>query len=383
MEIKSKLPATGTSIFSVMSGLAMEHNAINLSQGFPDFPVDPDLIELVDKAMKDGHNQYPPMPGIPALREIVIHQANARHGCNLNAGTDIAITSGATQAIFTAITATIKAGDEVIIFTPAYDCYQPAVELNGGKTVKVPLLAPDFEPDWQKLKDAISEKTRMIIVNTPHNPTGTLFTVENWKRLAAMIQNTDILVLSDEVYEHIVFDDHDHSSVLAIEELCNRCFVVGSFGKTFHVTGWKMGYCLASPGLMEEFKKCHQYIVFTSHSPSQYALAEYMQNTTKIDRLGAFYQQKRDIFLRCISASKFEFTPASGTYFQLLNYSAISRQHDVDFARRLTIDFGIAAIPVSVFNENGRDEHYLRFCFAKGDDTLRQAGEILTQIGNS
>ncbi len=376
----SKLDNTGNSIFSVMSALAGKHQALNLSQGFPDFPVDPELIELVNKAMKDDHNQYPPMPGVQGLRDIIVHQANARYGCALNADSDITITAGATQAIFTAIVATVHPADEVIIFTPAYDCYRPAIELCGAKTITVPLVAPDFSPDWQKLQDAISPKTRMIIVNTPHNPSGTLFTRDHWNQLAEMIRETDILILSDEVYEHIVFDGNRHCSVLAVEDLRDRCFVVASFGKTFHVTGWKMGYCLASPNLMQEFKKCHQYIVFTSHSPTQHALAEYMENTERMDQLGAFYQHKRDVFLKSITGSKFTFSPAGGTYFQLLNYREISDEHDVDFAQRLTKENGISSIPISVFNEDGRNEYYLRFCFAKNDETLTKAGDILKQI---
>lgn len=379
----SKLPHVGTSIFSVMSALANEHGALNLSQGFPNFPCDPELVDLVTKYMKAGKNQYPPMPGIPELREVIAEQTNRRHGTAINPATEVTVTSGATQAIYTAITATVSAGDEVIILTPAYDCYGPSIELNGGKVVEVPLATPGFTVDLEKLKAAITPRTRMIMVNTPHNPSGSLVSREEWKQIADMIRDTDILILSDEVYEHIVFDGEKHCSVLAIEELRYRAFVVASFGKTFHVTGWKMGYCIASEKLMAEFRKCHQFIVFTTHTPSQYALAEYMQNEEKINNLGPFYQQKRDRFLESLGDTRFKFTPAKGTYFQLLNFRDISEKSDVDFARELTIDHKIAAVPISVFYEDKRNEYYLRFCFAKDDETLRDAGKLLNEIGNA
>lgn len=379
----SKLPHVETSIFSVMSALANEHGALNLSQGFPNFPCDPELVDLVTKYMKAGKNQYPPMPGIPELREVIAAQTNERHRTAINPDTEVTVTSGATQAIYTAITATVSTGDEVIILTPAYDCYGPSIELNGAKVVEVPLATPGFKVDLEKLKAAITPNTRMIMVNTPHNPSGSLVSREEWLQIAEMIRDTDILILSDEVYEHIVFDGEKHCSVLAIEELRNRAFVVASFGKTFHVTGWKMGYCIASEKLMAEFRKCHQFIVFTTHTPSQYALAEYMQNEEKINDLGPFYQQKRDRFLESLGDTRFKFTPAKGTYFQLLNFRDISQKSDVDFARELTIDHKIAAVPISVFYEDRRNEHYLRFCFAKDDETLRDAGKLLNQIGNS
>lgn len=381
--MNSKLPHVETSIFSVMSALANEHGALNLSQGFPNFSCDPDLVDLVTKYMKAGKNQYPPMPGIPELREIIAAQTNRRHGAAINPDTEVTVTSGATQAIYTAITATVSAGDEVIILTPAYDCYGPSIELNGAKVVEVPLSTPGFKVDMEKLKAAITPRTRMIMVNTPHNPSGSLVTREEWLQIAEMIRETNIIILSDEVYEHIVFDGEKHCSVLAIEELRNRAFVVASFGKTFHVTGWKMGYCIASKKLMTEFRKCHQFIVFTTHTPSQYALAEYMQNEDKINDLGPFYQQKRDLFLESLGDTAFEFSPAEGTYFQLLNYQNISDELDVDFARRLTIEHKIAAVPISVFYEDRRNEHYLRFCFAKDDDTLRNAGKLLNEISNA
>lgn len=379
----SKLPHVQTSIFSVMSALANEHNAVNLSQGFPNFPCDPELVNLVTKYMKEGKNQYPPMPGIPELREVIAQQTNSRHGSSINPTTEVTVTSGATQAIYTAITATVRAGDEVIILTPAYDCYGPSIELNGAKVVEVPLATPGFKVDMEKLQAAITPRTRMIMVNTPHNPSGSLVTREEWLQIAEMIRDTDILILSDEVYEHIVFDDEKHCSVLAVEELRDRAFVTASFGKTFHVTGWKMGYCIASDKLMAEFRKCHQFIVFTTHTPSQYALAEYMQNEKKIDGLGPLYQSKRDLFLESLGDTAFEFTPAKGTYFQLLNFRNISDELDVDFARKLTIEHKIAAVPISVFYEDRRNEHYLRFCFAKDDDTLRDAGKLLNQISNA
>lgn len=383
MKISSKLPEVGNSIFSVMSALAIEQGALNLSQGFPDFDCDPELVDLVSKHMHLGRNQYPPMPGIPELREIIAGNYNKRQRSNINPDTEITITSGATQAIYTAITAMVRAGDEVIIFTPAYDCYSPAVELNAGKTIAVPLTSPDFKIDFQRLKEVISARTRMIIVNTPHNPTGTLVEREDWLQLAEIIRGTDIAILSDEVYEHIVFDESGHCSVLSIDELKDRAFVVASFGKTFHVTGWKTGYCIAAEKLMTEFRKCHQYLVFTSHSPTQYALAEYMKNEEKIVGLSAFYQRKRDLFLSSMGETAFEYTPAKGTYFQLLNYRRISYENDVDFAQHLTCTFKLASIPISVFYEDQRNEYFLRFCFAKNDATLQQAGRILNEIGNS
>lgn len=380
--IQSKLPQVGTSIFSVMSALANEHQALNLSQGFPNFPCDPELIDLVTKYMKEGRNQYPPMPGIPELRNIIAAQANARSGSSVNPETEVTVTSGATQAIYTAITATISQGDEVIVFAPAYDCYGPAIELSGGKVVEVPLVTPGFEIDFNALQKAITPRTRMIMVNTPHNPSGSIVSREDWEQLSELISGTGIIILSDEVYEHIVFDGYRHCSVLEIEALRNRAFVVASFGKTFHVTGWKMGYCIAPHDLMTEFRKCHQFIVFTSHTPSQYALAEYMKHQEKIDGLAPFYQQKRDLFLESLGETGFTYTPAKGTYFQLLNYRNVSSLSDVEFARELTINEKIASVPISVFYEDGRNDYYLRFCFAKDDDTLRKAGKLLNKIGN-
>lgn len=375
----SKLPQTGTTIFSVMSALAAEHRAINLSQGFPNFPCDPVLIDLVYKAMKDGYNQYPPMPGILPLREVIAHKTNKLFGSQI--GPDqITVTAGATQAIYTAITAVVHPGDEVIIFTPAYDCYAPAIELNGGKTVAIQLEGPEYQIDLNKLKSAITPKTRMVMINSPHNPTGQLITQETLNGIADLLRDTDIILLSDEVYEHIVFDGEQHASVLAHEELAARSFVVSSFGKTFHATGWKMGYCVAPNHLMTEFRKCHQFIVFTCHTPTQYALAEYMQDENTYLNLGGFYQQKRDFFLDCLRGSAFKVLPSKGTYFQLLDYSALSNLNDVDYARELTIKHKVASIPVSVFNSEPRNDRYLRFCFAKDDDTLRKAAEILKNL---
>ncbi len=381
--MNSKLPHVGTSIFSVMSALANEHNALNLSQGFPNFPCDPELVELVTKYMRDGKNQYPPMPGIPELREVIAAQTHKRYGAPVNPDSEITVVSGATQAIYTAITATVQQGDEVIVFAPAYDCYGPAIELSGGKVVEVPLDTPGFTIPFDRLREAITPRTRMIMVNTPHNPSGSLVTREEWLQLAEIVRDTNILILSDEVYEHIVFDGEKHCSVLSIEELRQRSFVVSSFGKTFHVTGWKMGYCIAPQSLTTEFRKCHQFIVFTSHTPSQYALAEYMQNDEKIDGLGPFYQGKRDLFLESLGETRFGYTPAKGTYFQLLNYRDLTHEGDVAYSRRLTTERGIASIPISVFYSDGRNDHYLRFCFAKDDDTLRMAGELLNQIGTA
>lgn len=380
--IQSKLPHVGSSIFSVMSAMAAEEKALNLSQGFPDFGCDPKLVERVNHYMKEGKNQYPPMPGIPELRNRIAALANSQHRSAVNPATEVTVTAGATQAIYTAITALVQPGDEVITFSPAYDCYAPAIALNGAKNIDIPLTSPDFKIDWQRLKDAVGKKTRMVIVNTPHNPSGSLMDREDWNKLADILKDSNAIVLSDEVYEHIIFDGQKHCSVLAIDALRNRSIVTGSFGKTFHVTGWKMGYCIAPESMMKEIRKVHQFIVFTVHSPSQYALAEYMKNEEKITGLGAFYQRKRDLFLEGLADTRFQYIPSNGTYFQLLNFEKVSEQSDRDFAEWMTREMKLAAIPISVFYSDQRDNHLLRFCFAKGDETLRAAGEILQKVSD-
>jgi methionine aminotransferase len=380
VSVTSKLPAVKTSIFSVMSGLAAEENALNLSQGFPNFESDLKLIVLVNKAMINGKNQYAPMPGILSLREAIAQKMFNLYGVSYNAETEITITAGATQAIFTAIAAVIKKDDEVIIFKPAYDCYEPTIELFGGKAISVQLNPEDFSIDWQKVKGLISDKTKMMIINSPHNPSGRILSKSDMLHLETLLKNTNILLLSDEVYEHIIFDGEKHQSAALFPALAERTFIVASFGKTFHNTGWKVGYCVAPAYLTEEFRKVHQFNVFSVNHPTQVALAEYLKNANHYLELGGFYQQKRDLFLRLLKNSRFDFIPSKGTYFQLLNFSKITAESDVDFAIKLTKEQKIASIPISVFNEAGLDTKVLRFCFAKTDETLKKAAEILCNI---
>jgi len=378
--ISSKLPKVGTTIFTVMSQLAKEESAINLSQGFPDFPVSDELIELVYQYMKRGFNQYPPMAGIMPLREVIAEKMEQLYGCVYNPESEITITAGGTQAIFTAITALINEGDEVILFTPAYDCYAPAIELIGGKPVYVQLSSEGYGIDWEQVKKVVSRRTKMIMINTPHNPTGAVLTENDMQELINITKDNDIVVLSDEVYEHIIFDGKQHLSVARYPDLANRSIIVYSFGKTFHVTGWKTGYAVGPENLMAEFRKVHQFNVFTANAPIQYALADYMKNAENYLHVAETYSHKRNIFLEAVGASRFKFTPTSGTYFQLLDYSAISDEEDTVLAKRLTKEFKIGSIPVSVFYHNPVQNNVLRFCFAKEDDTLKQAGEIICKI---
>jgi len=378
--LSSKLPKIGTSIFTVMSSLANEEGALNMSQGFPDFQVDPKLIELVSKNMQEGHNQYAPMQGALRLREALSHKIEKAYGVKYSPESEITITAGATQAIFTAISAFVKENDEVIIFTPAYDCYQPAIELNGGRPIFVQLHAPTYKIDWQAVKKVISRKTKMIIINTPHNPSGTMLSKEDLMELDKITSGSEIIILSDEVYEHIFFDGKEHESICKYPGLIDRSIATYSFGKTFHVTGWKMGYCIGPENLMHEFRKVHQFNVFSCNHPVQIAIAEYLEDENNYINLGSFYQKKRDIFLDAVSTSRFEPIPCEGTYFQLLKYDQITDEKDVDFAIRLTKEFGVASIPVSVFYHVLLDEKVLRFCFAKGEDTLKRAGEILAKV---
>lgn len=376
----SKLPNLETTIFAVMSAMANKHNAINLSQGYPNFPSDSKLMDLVTKAMYEGFNQYAPMPGTLRLRKAIAHKFERLYGSSYHPDNEITVTAGATQAIYTAITAFIKPNDEVIVFRPAYDCYVPTIELNGGKAVSIQLNSPDYKIDWKHVEQQISAKTKMIIVNTPHNPSGTMYSKEDMQQLQRLTTNTNIIVLSDEVYEHIIFDDEKHQSVCLFPDLKSRSLITASFGKTFHNTGWKLGYCCAPNYLMEEFLKVHQFNVFSVHHPSQVALSEYLENPRNYEDLSGFYQEKRDLFLELIKDSRFNFVPSKGTYFQAVGYSDISTENDMDFCRRLTIDKGVAAIPISAFNLNKHDDHMIRFCFAKTDETLRQAAEILRKI---
>lgn len=375
----SKLPHLGTTIFSVMSNLAHEHGAINLAQGFPDFDCDPHLKNLVTHYMERGFNQYAPMPGIPELREILAAKIYSLYGRKPNADTEITITAGATQAIFTAITALISPGDEVILIEPAYDCYAPAVLVNGGKVVPYPLGPPDYRIDWDQLGSLISSKTRMIIINNPHNPTGMVMEPGELDALYALIRDTDITVLSDEVYEHLVFDGKKHLSILGHSDLYERSLATFSFGKTFHNTGWKMGYAAGSEKLMKEFRKVHQFNVFSVNTPLQYGLADYLSNPSNYNGLGDFYEEKRDLFAAHMKATPFKSIPCGGTYFQLFDYRAISDISDVEFARKMTIDYGVATIPVSVFYTGGTDHKVVRFCFAKKPETLQAAGERIAR----
>lgn len=360
--------------------MATEHKAINLSQGFPGFESDQVLIDLVAKAMNDGHNQYAPMAGLFALRESVCKKINHLYGSNYKPETDITITAGATQAIFTVISACISKDDEVILFAPAYDCYEPAIALQGGKPISISLKLPDFSIDWNEVKVKLSSKTKMIIINSPHNPSGTILSQDDLLTLQELVRNTNILILSDEVYEHIIFDRQVHQSIARFPELAERSFITASFGKTFHNTGWKMGYCVAPSTLMQEFQKVHQFNVFCVNHPMQVALANYLENPKNYESLSSFYEQKRDLFLEGIKGSRWEYTPASGTYFQLLSYKNITEEKDVDFAKRLTVEHQVASIPISVFNKSGEDPKMLRFCFAKKDETLQKATEILRKL---
>lgn len=380
MTIPSKLPNIPTSIFSVMSKMAIDYDAINLSQGFPNFPSDPTLNALVENAMRDGYNQYAPMPGDFELRMEISKKIENLHNHFYNPESELTITAGATQAIFTIIAATIQKGDEVIIFTPAYDCYAPTVQLFGGKIVPIQLKPPLYQVDWQEVADKISSKTKMIIINSPHNPSGMLFTKEDMLELQRLTEKNDILVLSDEVYEHIIFDKNKHQSASKFEALANRSFITASFGKTFHNTGWKIGYCAAPKHLMTEFQKIHQFVVFSVNHPAQKALATYLKDKNHYLKLSDFYEQKRDFFLNVLKDSRFKITPSKGTYFQMLDFSEISSESDIAFTERLTKEHKIATIPTSVFNEGKKDFKQIRVCFAKTDKTLAEAAKILSEL---
>ena len=380
MTIQSKLPDVGVTIFTVMTQLAIENQAINLSQGFPDFDPDPQLRELVWKYMQAGHNQYAPMQGVPALREKIAAKTEALYGRTYDPVTEITVTAGATEGLFAAITTAVQPGDEVIIIEPAYDAYVPVIELNGGRPVFVKMTFPDYRVDWGVLKKALTPKTRMIILNSPHNPTGSVLSADDIQHLGDLVDGTDILILSDEVYEHIVFDGQRHESILRYPDLADKSFVISSFGKTYHTTGWKVGYCLAPRELSAEFQKVHQFLTFAVNTPVQLAYAQFLDNREAYLGLAAFYQKKRDLFLSLIENSRFKALPCSGTYFQMLDYSAITDAPDVDFARTMTIEHKVAAIPPSVFYHDQTDARVLRFCFAKTDETLKEAAEKLCKI---
>ena len=377
----SKLPSVGTTIFTLMTQLAEQHRAVNLSQGFPNFDPPPGLIELVDKCLAGRNHQYAPMPGSVALRAAIAGKLKDMYGVTVDPGTDITITSGATEAIFDAIQAVVRRGDEVIVFDPCYDSYEPSITLAGGKAVHVPLALPDFTIDWDRLTAVLNERTRLVIVNTPHNPSGALLTARDFDRLADVLRPYDCYLLSDEVYEHVVFDGARHATVLAQPELAARSFAVFSFGKTYHATGWKLGYCVAPPALSAELRRVHQYVTFASTTPLQQALAEYLVAHPEHHReLPAFYQERRDYFAGLLKPTKFRALRAPGTYFQLADYSAISELPDVEFARWLTIEHGVATIPVSVFYERPPDVKLVRFCFAKENATLDAAAQRLRAL---
>ncbi|MBL4746834.1 MAG: methionine aminotransferase [Flavobacteriaceae bacterium] len=376
----SKLPHVGTTIFTVMSQMAQEYKALNLSQGFPNFEASPDLLRFTTEAMKNGFNQYAPMAGALPLREQIAIKTERLYGKCYDVDSEITVTAGATQAIFTIITAFLRKDDEVIIFKPAYDCYEPAIELVGAKSVVIQLDAPTFSVDWEAVKKALTPQTKMMIINSPHNPSGTIWSKEDMQQLSDLLEGTNILLLSDEVYEHIIFDGEQHQSASLFPKLAERAFIVSSFGKTFHITGWKLGYVVAPKALMIEFRKVHQFNVFSVHSPSQMGLAEYLKNEENYLCLPGFYQQKRDLFLKALSGSRFKITPTQGTFFQLLEYQDISQENDVDFSKRLVKEFGIASIPISVFNTKEADMNLLRFCFAKTDETLLKAADLLCKI---
>ena len=380
--IKSKLPHVGTTIFTTMSMLAQEVGAVNLGQGFPDFDCDPRLLDMLDAAARAGLNQYPPMAGVLTLRQAVAEKVSTLYKVVYDPVTEITITAGATQAIQTALTAIVHAGDEVIIFEPVYDSYDPVIRMNGGTPIYARLPFPDFRPDFTALRSLITPKTRAIIINTPHNPTATLWSRDDLNELALILRNTNIVLISDEVYEHMVFDGVRHQSVTSIPELAERAFVISSFGKTYHVTGWKIAYCLAPSELMKEFRKAHQFIVFTVHTPSQHALANYMALRTH-EMLPEFYQAKRDYFLAQVAPTKLAWSPAPATYFALATYAHIDGYNhlsEVEFAMKLARENGVVCIPLSAFYRNGEDNRVVRFCFAKKDQTLALAAARLNAL---
>lgn len=383
LELPSKLPDLGVTIFSTMSALAQQLGALNLSQGFPDFPAPQPLIDALAQASASGFNQYAPGDGLPMLRQLVVEQYLQRDEVSLDSITNITITPGATIAIYCAIQATVRAGDEVIIFDPSYDSYAPTVQVMGAKPIHIALQHPDFSVNWNQVKDAINDQTRMIIVNTPHNPTGSIWTRQDWEMLIELIRDKNIVVLSDEVYEHLIFDGQKHLSAWSFPELRERSFVIGSFGKTFHVTGWKTGFCIASDYLMKLFRQVYQFASFCGITPVQVALANYMQRHPEhIRELSSFYQAKRDLFNQSIQSSRFTWTPSQGTYFQNLDYSQIRPDlNDIEMCQLLAHEHGIVAIPVSVFyKQPPLDLRLLRFCFAKKEKTLIQAGQILSNV---
>lgn len=378
--IRSKLPHVGTTIFTVMSALATTHKAINLGQGFPDYDMSPQLVELVNKAMKDGYNQYMPMPGYMPLREAIAAKAEKLYGCLLNADENITVTPGGTYAIYSAITAVIHPGDEVIVFEPAYDSYIPNIEVNGGTAVRIPLAYPGYNIDWIAVRNAINERTRMILLNSPHNPTGAVLSVNDIQELQALVKDRNIIILSDEVYEHLIFDGRQHESMLRYPDLLAKAFVCFSFGKVYHCTGWKLGYCIAPAAFTKEFRKVHQFNCFSVNSPVQAALANFLQQEKHYLELGTFLQQKRDYFRSLMSAMPFKVIPSYGSYFELYSYEGLTGESEKELAVRMVKECGVATIPTSAFYQDGDDHKVLRFCFAKKETTLQQAVEQLMKF---
>ncbi len=377
MNIKSKLPTVGTTIFTVMNQLSVQYNAVNLGQGFPDFMMSKELTELVSKAMKNGMNQYSHMNGLPLLRQRLAEKAFNLYNTQINPDTDITITPGGTYAIYTALTTILQPGDEVIVFEPAFDSYIPNIEINGAVPVLISLQYPDYSIPWNEVKAKINERTKVIIINTPHNPTGSVIRENDIEQLRSIVKGTNIFIVSDEVYEHLIFDNIPHLSILRYPDLLERSFVCFSFGKTYHCTGWKLGYCIAPPYLMEEFRKVHQFNAFSSFTPSQVALAEYLQNADAYLQLGGFVQKKRDYFQQLMTSTPFKALPSYGSYFQCYSYTGLSDEGDKDFAIRLTKQYGITTIPVSAFYQNAKDDKVIRFCFCKKEETLEKAVEKL------
>ncbi len=378
-DIQSKLPQVGTTIFTVMSALAVKHNAINLGQGFPDFPMNPKLTSLVNEAMQSGYNQYVHMCGLPALRERLAEKVNEDYNAHVNPETEITVTPGGTYAIYTAFTSILQPGDEVILFEPAYDSYIPNIEVNGAVAVRIPLQFPNYSIDWDLVKAKVTTKTKAIIINTPHNPTGSVLIQEDIDQLRSIVEGTNIFIISDEVYEHLIFDGKEHLSILRYPDLRARSFVCFSFGKVYHCTGWKMGYCIAPESMMKEFRKVHQFNCFTCNSPVQFALAEFLKDKSQYRELGSFLQKKRDYFKSLMAQTPFKPLPSFGSYFQLYDYSSFSNESENDLAIRLTQEAGVATIPVSAFYKTPVDNKVLRFCFAKKEETLEAAVERLVK----
>lgn len=380
VQILSKLPGSDTSIFTVMSSLAVEHNAVNLGQGFPDFAMNDELIQLVNRAMQQGFNQYAPASGLPALRQVLAEKIEFLYNAVVNPDTQITITPGGTYAIYTALTSVLRPGDEVIVFEPAYDSYIPNIEVNGAVPVLIHLQFPGYQINWDEVRSKITSKTRMIILNSPHNPTGSVLSTHDITRLRGIVKDSNILILSDEVYEHLMFDNIPHQSMLRYPDLLERSFVCFSFGKVFHCTGWKLGYCVASPEFTKEFRKIHQFNCFSCNAPTQVALAEYLKKRDAYLSLGSFMQQKRDYFQQLMQQTRFTPLPSYGSYFQVYQYDRISDENDKDFAIRLTKNYGVVTIPVSAFYQSGKDNKVVRFCFAKNNDTLEKAVKKLQAV---